>query len=213
MALKHYISLVSLSPVDCAWLKITDDYSLHRIVCSLFYPNDQNPSNPIKGGILWRVAGYKPQVGVRILLLSDRLPEKQLGRLDTKEIPERFLSYDFYRFSVRINPTVRSRDASNPRKSGKIRAVTSNDDIRSWFEKRSSRWGFEADPFRIEIGPRRVVTFPHKKDGQITLFQVDLSGVLKVTDRTAFTRAFYSGIGRGKAFGCGLLQIVPVSNF
>ena len=42
------------------------------------------------------------------------------------------------------------------------------------------------------------------------MFQVDLSGHLRVTDREKFIQTFFRGFGRGRAFGCGLLQIVPI---
>jgi len=53
-----------------------------------------------------------------------------------------------------------------------------------------------------------VQTF--KKDGQtVTHGSATLKGELQVTDREQFNQSFRQGIGRGRAFGFGLLQIVP----
>ena len=49
------------------------------------------------------------------------------------------------------------------------------------------------------------------KDGHDVSLKTSLiQGVLRVTDRERFKESFVKGIGRGRAFGCGLLQIVPV---
>lgn len=45
----------------------------------------------------------------------------------------------------------------------------------------------------------------HRKD--IVLSTVDFQGVLEVTDTDKFARTLLSGIGHGKAFGCGLLLV------
>jgi len=56
-----------------------------------------------------------------------------------------------------------------------------------------------------------VQTF--KKDGQtVTHGSATLKGELLVTDREQFNQSFRQGIGRGRAFGFGLLQIVPLSS-
>ncbi|MGH8802246.1 MAG: type I-E CRISPR-associated protein Cas6/Cse3/CasE [Casimicrobiaceae bacterium] len=39
------------------------------------------------------------------------------------------------------------------------------------------------------------------------LSTVDLTGMLEIIDPTPFTRALFGSIGRGKAFGCGLLLV------
>jgi CRISPR system Cascade subunit CasE len=41
-----------------------------------------------------------------------------------------------------------------------------------------------------------------------TLFE----GVLKVTDVTKFATTLKDGIGRGKAYGCGLLSLAPLEH-
>lgn len=40
--------------------------------------------------------------------------------------------------------------------------------------------------------------------------QAHVQGVLQVLDLELFTKSFTHGIGRGRSYGCGLLQIVPL---
>ena len=51
-----------------------------------------------------------------------------------------------------------------------------------------------------------------QKGGQtVTQGQTNVQGRLEVIDKTKFIQSFQQGIGRGRAFGCGLLQIVPIN--
>lgn len=61
-------------------------------------------------------------------------------------------------------------------------------------------WGSRADPGAPLASRRRGLTFG------TALFE----GQLTVTDSTKFRRAWSSGIGPGKAFGCGLLSVAPI---
>jgi CRISPR system Cascade subunit CasE len=54
------------------------------------------------------------------------------------------------------------------------------------------------------------INMAKKGDEDISFLSVDYSGILKVTDPEKFTAALTTGIGRAKAFGCGLLLIKRV---
>ena len=43
-----------------------------------------------------------------------------------------------------------------------------------------------------------------------SLQKARITGICHVEDRELFKKAVLGGIGRGKAFGCGLLQVVPI---
>lgn len=46
----------------------------------------------------------------------------------------------------------------------------------------------------------------------VTLRVVSFEGVLEVVDEDKFRTALVNGIGSGKAYGCGLLTVVPISH-
>jgi CRISPR system Cascade subunit CasE len=48
--------------------------------------------------------------------------------------------------------------------------------------------------------------------GPITITPVRFDGHLVITDNTAFAEAIRTGIGRGKAYGCGLVSLAPARN-
>ncbi len=198
----RYAIQLTLGIKDVISRKITDDYSVHRVVYDLF-PRIRTTGEGDHSGFLYSDLGGSAK-GRRILILSDRTPEKldlRDSSLEIKEIPATFLGARSYRYKVDVNPAVRGKT------DGKIRPVKGREEIALWFANRSSRWGFTADS--VEVASVRVLSFL-KGGHPVTIERATLTGVLTVTDRALFTRSFTSGIGRAKSFGCGLLQIVPI---
>lgn len=77
-----------------------------------------------------------------------------------------------------------------------------------WLRRRGERLGFSLldEPQAHAYGRHQL---SRKGGGDIVLSTVDISGGLRIDDVNAFAAAVYDGIGRGKAFGCGLLLIKP----
>lgn len=203
-------SILQLSRADVRALKITDAYSLHRTVYSL-YPDIRDASEKTASqpsGILFADQGgdFRHR---KILLLANRLPAEHLegghGKVESRPIPDAFLSHQKYRFKVIINPT--RRESS----SRKLIPVKGREAIAQWFlERAPASWGFEASSEHLQIDKVQVLKFKDKAQRQITLAQAHIQGLLRVIDHERFTHSFTQGIGRGRAFGCGLLQIQPL---
>jgi CRISPR system Cascade subunit CasE len=199
-------SILRLGPKDIKALRVTDDYSLHRVVYSLFEDRrteaEKNASVP--SGFLYADKGGDSK-GRLILLLSDREPRKpEHGVLESKVIDDKFLNFDHYRFEVVINPT--KRDS----KSRKLIALRDCDEIADWFiEKAPATWGFTVHSDTLQVQTLQVKQFV-KQNQSVTHGCAELTGELEVVDRALFLKSFQQGIGRGRAFGFGLLQIAPL---
>lgn len=196
-----YVSHYLLSLRDCRALHLTDSYSLHRVVYGLFA--DVRRGMPGPSGILFADKGGRN--GLRcILILSDRkamTPEH--GRLESRELPATFLDFPEYRFEIIVNPVRKNRS------SGKREPVRGRSAVESWFLEKAPSWGFLPRPETVQVADITVDIFP--KDGKnVTLSKARITGTLAVTDRERFTFNFTRGIGHGKAFGCGLLQLAPL---
>lgn len=207
--MKLIASVLHLDRSAVRALKINNPYQLHKAVYSLFSDvrsaEEKQNSNP--SGFLYADHGGNAQIR-KILLLSDREPFKkiqgQYGEVLSKPIAPEFLHHHCYRFKVIVNPTW--RDST----SRKLIPVKGRDAIAEWFISRAqSSWGFEVMPSSIQVDNTEVLQFKGKSQHLITLAQAQIQGVLNVTDRQLFIKSFSQGIGRGRAFGCGLLQIVP----
>lgn len=202
-----YASVLRLSRSDAKVLKIRDAYSLHRVVFGLFEDmrSESEKKRSIPSGILYSDKGGDFNTR-SILIVSDRKPHQtpQFGEVQTKLVSSLFLGCDRYAFEVTVNPSKRDKN------SGKVVPVVGYGNIQEWFIDRGPySWGFSVSPHNLEVVGTGVQTF--EKDGQtITHGSATLKGELRVVDRERFITSFKRGIGRGRAFGFGLLQIVPL---
>lgn len=208
-----YASVLHLDRQAIQALKITDPYSLHRVVYSLFEDvrSESDKQGHVPSGIVYADKGGN-RLERQVLLLSDRAPAagipvdgERLGEVRSKPISAGFLDHPRYQFQVAINPTRRENA------TGRRMPVKGRDAIAEWFfERCEASWGFRALPSTLEVGRVAVEQFKGKEERPITVTKADLRGVLEVTDTQRFRQSFARGIGRGRAFGCGLLQVVPV---
>ncbi len=211
-------SVLHLGRADCKALNITDTYSIHRVVYDLFddIRAESEKQQNVSSGILYVDKGGDIR-GRKILMLSNRQPNvPSHGQLsELRRIPDTFLDYPRYRFEVVINPTKRTSGG------GRLIAIRKTKDpllqneestrqkIAKWFIEKAPQWGFEVKPEHLAVGNVSVKRF--EKDGQtITQAQAQVLGQLTVINKEKFIQSFQQGIGRGRSFGCGLLQIVPI---
>lgn len=164
----------------------------------------------------------------RLLILSRSLPERPPWCPEpgwrTKQIPEDFLSRKRYRFSLVANPTrkVKSNARGELLKNSRRVPILHREDregedggirpgLISWLIRQGERHGFrlpEPDNVKTVPGPRRWFV---KKGVSGLHAAIEFQGVLEVTDSEAFARAFASGVGPARAFGFGMLCLVPLS--
>ena len=203
-------SILHLDQAGMKALRITDPYSLHRVVYGL-YPDvrdNQSKAASQSSGILWADKGIKFN-NRHILMLANRHPsdcaEGGYGYVNSRPISDSFLNHSRYRFQIIVNPT--RRDSI----SGKLIPIKGHASIAMWFSERSrASWGFSVSLENLQIERIEVVQFKDKAQHLVTLAQAHVQGQLEVIDKEKFRQSFAKGIGRGRSFGCGLLQIVPL---
>ena len=189
-------SVLRLSRSDCKALRITDAYSIHRVVYELFPGEYRDFLFADKGGDF---------LARQILILSDRSPETlQFGEIESKLIPDSFLEHDHYGFEVMLNPTKRDNQ------TGKTVAIRGRENLLQWFLGKAPSLGFEIQAESLEIRHVGVQTFDLGNGKIVTHNSASFVGKLKVTDRVKFQQSFRKGIGRAKSFGFGLFQIIPL---
>lgn len=140
-------------------------------------------------------------------MLSNRKPHQtpQFGVVQTKPIHASFLAHERYAFEIILNPSKRDKQ------TGKVVPRRGREDIEQWIKARApASWGFSVNPENLQTGQLSVQTF-EKAGKTITHGSATLKGELAVIDRDRFIQSFTQGIGRGRAFGFGLLQIVPLT--
>lgn len=77
-----------------------------------------------------------------------------------------------------------------------------------WMEKQGLRHGFSPVDIGVEdYSVRALPLYRGPRKGQPQFGILDLTGVIEVTDADALAVALGQGLGRAKAFGCGLMMI------
>ena len=203
-----YASVLQLSRADMNILKIKDAYALHKVVYGLFEDirSDVEKQASAPSGIVYADKGGDFNTR-QILMLSNRKPHQtpQFGEVQTKTIQSSFLAHERYAFEVTLNPGKRDKQ------TGKIVPIRGRQPIEQWFMERAPKsWGFRVNPENLQTEKISVQVF-HKAGKDITHGSATLKGELLVIDRDLFSQSFSQGIGRGRAFGFGLLQIVPLT--
>lgn len=191
--------------------RVVDLYSIHRIVYDLYEDirtqEDKRAGN--SSGILFADQGGN-RFSRKILLLANRQPKDHIQgqpvQIQSKIVSENFLNYNNYRFRVIMNPTQRNIITKS------LRPIRKRQAIAEWFIQRATtQWGFSVPKEPLLVRSIDVKQFAKKDHCTQTIAQAHLEGYLKVTDRGKFKASFTRGIGRAQAYGCGLLQLQPVS--
>ena len=113
----------------------------------------------------------------------------------------RFEPGEVFHFRLHASPSRMS--------AGKRSALIDEEEQLAWIRRVAGENGFE-----IVACDRRhgCLEKHHKADGNhIILAVAEFDGVLRVADMAAFADAIECGIGRGKAFGFGMLSLAPAT--
>jgi len=85
-------------------------------------------------------------------------------------------------------------------------AVIQQEAAEQWMKRQGERHGFHLDALRVSNHRYHKIRKPG--DGNLRQFtSLDLDGLLTVEDPAVLRSALFHGLGRSKAFGCGLLLV------
>jgi CRISPR system Cascade subunit CasE len=155
--------------------------------------------------------------GFRLLIVSAVKPvqpewcQDDAGCWETKEIPEEYFGRRRYAFQLRANPTKKVTKLSvdgKPTKNGKRTPLCQRGELVAWLKRKGEDGGFEIEESSLRTVCRGPEYFSKRGERGVH-HTVDFQGVLAVTDGARFHRTFTLGVGPAKAFGFGLLVIVP----
>ncbi|MGI5990275.1 MAG: type I-E CRISPR-associated protein Cas6/Cse3/CasE [Lachnospiraceae bacterium] len=178
------------------------------------FPDEQKHN--VRSRKLWRLDTLKNKP--YLLIVSEGRPD--LSKLEKYGVPGTAATKDYepflksihtggiYRFRAVLNPV---HSVSNPKdKRGKVYPEVTASQQLAYLERKAATNGFELLPDQYTITERRYVVL--KKAGQrpLHLCQAAYEGILRVSDEEVFRNALCKGIGRKKAYGFGMLTVIPV---
>ncbi|MCL2137467.1 MAG: type I-E CRISPR-associated protein Cas6/Cse3/CasE [Coriobacteriia bacterium] len=108
------------------------------------------------------------------------------------------------RFRITANPSISKKNNTDPNNRGRVLGHITVDQQKKWLEERSLKNGFELLSFDIVSRGEREF---ERGSGIVTFTVASYEGLIKITDIKLFTYALAHGIGREKAYGCGLMTV------
>ena len=153
-----------------------------------------------------------------LLLVSEKKPNMEIfekygvpGSAQTK-LYDKFLdSIDedrVYRFRVTLNPVKALSQGAGVR--GRVVPEITVEQQLQFLESRVDKLGFELIPEKYQIVERCWEPFIKRGQKKIQLSKATYEGLLKVTNRDKFYRTLTEGIGKKKAYGFGLMTVIPI---
>lgn len=126
-------------------------------------------------------------------------------------------------FRLTANP-VHSLPPAPGEKRGKVLPHVTPAQQVDWLTRRAPQHGFEilrredgseGGDLEVIVDQRKDIQFSRRdsassRAGKVALRTARFDGRLRVTDAGAFREALTQGVGRGKAYGCGLLSVARV---
>lgn len=209
-----YISRVALDSNDRKKLKdLTHLGAYHNWVESSF-PEELRAN--VRSRKLWRIDTLKGEK--YLLLISEAEPDKKClekygvsGTAQTKPYDKFLESINeerVYRFRVTLNP-VKSISQGIGKRGRVVPEITAEQQM-AFLESRAGKLGFELIPDEYQIVERSWEPFTKQGQKMIRLNKVTYEGMLKVTQKDVFYRTLTEGIGKKKAYGFGLMTVIPV---
>lgn len=183
------------------------------------FPEENDKEN--RSRKLWRI----DKLGEKYYLLVLSENEPDFERLEKYGVEKTGTSknYDNFldsleegmkaKFRIKLNTVRAYKDKKNPTKRGRIMPVPS-DKLNEFLIDKAARNGFEVKPDELRISKIETEYFMHidkdeTKKSRKKIISATYEGVLKITDLEKFKEALTSGIGKKKAYGCGLVTIIP----
>jgi CRISPR system Cascade subunit CasE len=157
-----------------------DDYQVHQKIRKIFPENQK---------VLFQ------RCDEEVFILSNKKPETE--GLSVKEIDiSSYKNGGLYAFTLRLNPA--KRDI----KTGKRVAIDPTL-TKDWIKKQLCTIGIEANFQYIREGTRRSL----RQEKTVSFVSILCFGSLTIKDTNLFQKALTNGVGHGKGFGFGLINI------
>ena len=222
-----YITKVKICLFNPEGMKaLASPHIMHGIISNSFPGGyDRNTTgkpNPGKTP-LWRVDSKDKSR--YLLLISDKEPDKEylanhLGdqteeSVETKEYDKVFEKISegmSFKFKIDANPTACSTDESGIQRRVPLLPASEKRDKdgiysqESWFNDKAAKSGFSVDSLSGR-GNVKVVFQKGPSKNKVTFLKTTFEGTLTVVNKDKFIETLKAGIGREKAYGCGMLSI------
>lgn len=216
------INARSADPKELLRLTRGDVYAIHQILWRLF-PEDPDA---VRDFI------FRQEVGNGwpfFYMVSQRRPHPLPGsvQVECKRYQPKLSKGQRLAFSLRANPVVTKKTEDGSRRVRHDVVMNAKHDTAAsfganglscgelqyvagikWLSDRAGSHGFSFDPNLVRVfGYQQQQIKSGKQEKKIRFSVLDYNGLLTVSDSRLFAKTLANGIGRAKAFGCGLMLV------
>lgn len=169
----------------------------------------------IRSRKLWRIdiLGGVPY----LLLVSETKPDRdKLERYGVEKSSE-IKSYEPFldnlkngtraRFRIKLNPVVSKSDGTQSR--GRVIPLVSDKDQIGFLMDRSEKNGFRLSPEEFNIVSKGYEVLKQPRKRPINIVKAEYEGVLTIIDLEKFKKVLREGLGKKKAYGFGMMTVIP----
>lgn len=165
--------------------------------------------------VLWRIDALNERLFM--LILSVDKPDltnfsRQFSNGDNWEtkdygqLLDRIKNGSVFKFRLTSNPTKTICDKNGKR--GKVAAHITTEHQKNWLIQKGTQNGFSVNENSFDVVQSKWHRFYKQGNNYVTLLSVTFEGILEVTDAEKFKAVLTKGIGRGKAYGMGLMTVM-----
>lgn len=213
----------STEPRELLRLAKGDVYAIHQILWRLF-PDDPDAERDFL---------FRQEIDHGwpfFYMVSRRRPQGIRGsvQVETKPYQPRLSNGQRLAFSLRANPVITKKTGDAVRRVRHDVVMNAKHDMAAassgvidfspgeiqysagskWLYDRADRHGFSFDPSLLRVyGYQQRRIKGGKQKNKIQFSVLDYNGILAITDAKSFYQTLTDGIGRAKAFGCGLMLV------
>jgi CRISPR system Cascade subunit CasE len=204
-----YLSLVEIKADINNAKYISNPYKLHQAIWEAFKEGSRD--------FLFRIENNKTYNGNwRIYILSQRKPDfkgmeentkLEIANTGIKEFAPSVTEGMRLKFYLRANPTVKTKNKNNPDKQTRYNIIDEKE-LDEWIKRKGKAFGFEPKSYNLR-NKYKYRSYKGADSPPITHGGIDFEGILEVKDKASFIDGLKNGIGSAKAFGFGLLTVMP----
>lgn len=197
---------------------------IHGAVESSFHQQTAKPGE-FRKRLLWRVDYVADKC--YLLLLSEEQPNlaalvhqfghpNVLSSGETKAYSpflEKLQKGQRWQFRLRANPVRNSNTETDESGRGKVFAHVTAEQQMQWLMARAESCGvaLKQEEFAVVHNDWKKFHKGSRGQHQVVLRTATFEGMLSITDADRFRQSLTSGIGRARAYGCGLMTIMRIA--
>ena len=169
---------------------------------------------------LWRIDRYngkhwllvlcERKVGFDHLIEQFGFPDSSLTweTRDYDRVLEKAENNSRWRFRLKANPIRSQMNSEKNGERGRIYAHVTVDQQKKWLMHKALISGFLLSEDEFDVIQTTWYRFKKRGEMYVTLKATTFEGILEIIDQEKFKECLLNGIGKGKAYGLGMLTIM-----